>query len=67
MCFMEKDKKFLAVAFSARKMAGLENRPGRYTFVCPNCGMLCVGNWIDIGGELHGGTECRTCGILLRF
>ena len=62
---MTKDQAFLAANFAAREAAGLKNKPGRYEFICPNCGTLCVGDWIMFGGELHGGVGCPVCDIFL--
>lgn len=61
----EADRRFLEADGKARKEAGLENKAGSYTFVCPNCQSLCKGEWVWSEGKLHGGTSCDTCGIRL--
>lgn len=63
---MTKDQAFLEAAAAARKAAGLENKPGHYEFICPNCGTLCAGNWVRFGGALHGGVACTGCNIYFR-
>lgn len=65
----EFDKKgtFLEADSDARKNAGLENKIGSYTFICPHCGSECKGEWtrFDHLGNLHGRTDCFTCDIHL--
>ncbi len=63
----EKTQNFLKADKEARKAAGLENKPGTYSFVCPNCQTLCYGDWKGIKGEssLHGKIECPVCKISL--
>lgn len=63
---MECARKFFQADSEARKQAGLENKAGEYTFVCPNCGNVCVGSWVKFKGSLHGGTGCKACNIRLR-
>lgn len=63
---VERTRKFFQADHEARKQAGLENKAGEYTFVCPNCGAHCRGSWVKFKGSLHGGTGCKACNIWLR-
>lgn len=63
---IEQSRKFFQADSEARKQAGLENKAGEYTFICPNCGAHCRGSWVKFKGSLHGGTGCKTCNISLR-
>lgn len=64
---VEKSASFFKADSEARKAAGLENKPGEYTFTCPNCGSKCKGSWHTMYGvdNLHGRTDCFTCDIHL--
>lgn len=62
----ERTRKFFQADSEARKQAGLKNKAGEYTFICPNCGAHCRGSWVKFKGSLHGGTGCKTCNISLR-
>ena len=59
---------FFKADSEAREAAGLKDRPGDYTFICPNCGSKCTGTWssshIDTN-HLYGRTDCFTCDIHL--
>ena len=62
---VEKSARFFKADQEARKKAGLENKPGTYTFTCPNCNSLCKGSWVLMGQQLHGSTGCSICNIHL--
>lgn len=64
---VEESRAFFEANREARKAAGLEDKPGEYTFTCPNCGSECKGSWHSMFGanNLHGRTDCFTCGIHL--
>ena len=64
---VEQSAAFFKADSEAKKAAGLENKIGSYTFICPNCGSECKGEWVrfDHLGNLHGRTDCFTCDIHL--
>ena len=64
---VEESATFFKADSEARKAAGLENKIGSYTFICPNCGTKCKGSWHAMYGmnNLHGRTDCFTCNIHL--
>ncbi len=64
---IEKSRAFFQADRVANEKAELVNKIGTYTFICPNCGSQCKGEWVhfDCFGNLHGHTGCYNCNIHL--
>ena len=64
---VKKSRAFFQADREAQEKEDLVNKIGTYTFICPNCGSKCKGEWVrfDSFGNLHGYTGCYNCNIHL--